>query len=227
MKHPPQWDLYRLPLTPRRSNDGCLLRVLFVLILVGVALSLLLTYRPDGPQFFPWLEHQLLGPLPTPQTQTHTQPPISHATVTGGPSLSVAFVNQVLEAAQSPAQGTGQALYDFSKQYQIDDAYALAFFKAESQYGTTGQARVTRSLGNIRCAGYSSCLNGYRAYASWQQGYQAWYELIRTLYVNQWHLTTIDQIIPVYAPKGDGNDPPAYIATVKSLVTQWQQGVQA
>lgn len=144
--------------------------------------------------------------------------------IVGRPSLSPDFLNQVLQAAHSPAQGTGQALYALSVQSGIDDAYALAFFKHESRYGTTGIAQYTRSLGNIRCSAGYACMGSYRAYASWQAGYADWYSLIVTLYVRQWHLTTPAQIIPVYAPASDGNDPPAYIADVEQSVATWRTG---
>lgn len=205
------------------------------LLLVGILACIGLTYFPavctTGPQVIPWLiDHIGISPsVPFPAQAAQISSTFSaNEKVTGAPSLSPAFLNQVLVLAHSPAQGTGQALYDLSKQYQIDDTYALAFFKAESQYGTTGIARITRSLGNIRCAGYTRCINGYRAYITYQQGYQDWYQLIRKLYVNTWHLVTINQIIPVYAPASDGNDPRAYIALVKRMVAQWRKGqVQA
>src|SRR6266550_1008754 len=89
-----------------------------------------------------------------------------------------AFVDKILSAANSKAAGTGQALYNLSVKYGIDDAYALAFFEHESVYGTTGVARATLSLGNIRCSEGYQCVEGYRAYSSWVAGYEDWYRLI-------------------------------------------------
>jgi len=60
-------------------------------------------------------------------------------------------VARVLAAAQSPAVGTGQDFYLLSLQYGIDDAWPLSFFHHESDYGKTGEARVTLSIGNSRC----------------------------------------------------------------------------
>src|SRR6266700_4416983 len=57
---------------------------------------------------------------------------LAHQSIEGKPTLSAAFVDKVLAAAGSKAAGTGQALYDRSVQYGIDDAYALAFFQHES-----------------------------------------------------------------------------------------------
>lgn len=144
--------------------------------------------------------------------------------VRGRPSLSPAFVNRVLAAAYSPAQGTGQALYDLSAHYGIDDAYALAFFQHESNFGTTGVARLTHSLGNVKCSPGYACLQGFRAYASWETGYADWYHVIAALYIKQWHLLTVEEIIPVYAPASDGNDVAGYIRAVEQSVARWQKG---
>lgn len=145
------------------------------------------------------------------------------SSVLGPPTLSAAFVNQVLAQAHSPAQGTGAALYQLSKQYGIDDADALAFFQHESLFGTTGVARVTRSLGNIRCSPGYRCIDGYRTYTSWVAGYQDWYALIRHLYIDQWHRNTVAAIVPVYAPTSDGNNVSAYITAVDQAVSTWRK----
>jgi hypothetical protein len=224
--------VYRPPMSLEARRRG--MRIYLWMLLLGLLACIGLTAFPGfcttGPQVIPWIiEH--IGPGTNNPAQAHAASTGAHSpggSIVGGPSLAPAFVNQVLAQVHSPAQGTGQALYELSKQYQIDDAFALAFFKAESQYGTTGMARITKSLGNIRCAGYASCINGYRAYASWAQGYQDWYQLIRNLYISRWHLTTVAQIVPVYAPASDGNDPASYIALVKQMVRQWWKGqVQA
>src|SRR5579885_485567 len=81
--------------------------------------------------------------------------------VTGSPSISAAFINRVLAAYRSPAANTGQALYSLGVRYDIDPAYALAFFMHESGFGRYGMATVTRSLGNLRCIPAYPCLNGY------------------------------------------------------------------
>lgn len=148
----------------------------------------------------------------------------THYEVTGSPTISADFINQVLDYYGSPAAGKGQALYDFGAQYDIDPVYALAFFMHESSFGTTGVARVTRSLGNIRVTpGYES-YDGYRKYKTWEAGFEDWYKLIQKQYVQKWKLSTVDQIIPVYAPSADHNDVDAYIQSIKSAVDSWRLG---
>jgi len=127
----------------------------------------------------------------------------------------------VLAAYGSPAVGLGPVFYDQGVAAGIDPAYLLAFFVVESQAGTRGVARVTRSIGNIRCTPGYACMEGYRAYASWAAGSADWYTLIRTLYLDTWNLRTPAAILPRYAPAGDGNDPVAYAARVTELVDGW------
>src|SRR6266567_3102749 len=141
--------------------------------------------------------------------------------VIGQPSLSADFINQVLDHYHSPAAGKGQALYNSGAKFGLDPAYALAFFMHESSFGKTGVARVTRSLGNIRVSEGYQQYDGYRKYRTWEDGFEDWYKLISDQYVRQWNLTTVDQIIPVYAPSSDNNDVAAYIQAVKTAVDTW------
>ena len=144
--------------------------------------------------------------------------------VTGKPTLSADFINRVLAFYHSPAAGLGQALYDDGVVYGIDPAFALAMFQHESTFGRYGMAQVTLSLGNMRCLPNYLCMQGYAAFASWQEGFRAWYFLMRDLYVGQWHKMTVAQIVPIYAPASDGNNVAAYIAAVKHDVDMWRKG---
>jgi hypothetical protein len=147
----------------------------------------------------------------------------SLSSVIGGPSLSASFIDRVLARYGSPVVGLGRALFADSQQFQIDDVYALAFFLHESSFGTTGVARVTRSLGNIICSGYPTCFQGFRLYSSWQVGALDWFRLIKYEYLPR-GLTTVQAIVPVYAPASDHNDVPGYIAAVLQAVATWRAG---
>ena len=118
--------------------------------------------------------------------------------------------------------GKGQTLYDLGVRYGIDPAYALAFFVHESGCGTRGVARFTKSLGNIRWTDGFDNYEGYRSYQTWEQGIEDWYKLITDLYIDGWGLRTVDAIVPRYAPYGDNNNPPTYIAAVKQMVDTWR-----
>jgi len=141
--------------------------------------------------------------------------------IIGGPSLSAAKIDSILSSAGSPAAGTGATFVYDSAQYDIDDAIALAFMHHESSYGTSGIAVQTHSLGNIRCTDGYSCIGGFRAYGSWQDGITDWYKLMASPVYVGGGLTTLSQIIPKYAPASE-NDPSAYIAAVESDVSTWR-----
>jgi hypothetical protein len=147
-------------------------------------------------------------------------------TVQGPPTITAAFIDQVLAQAGSPASGTGAALHSLGVQYGIDPVYALAFFHHESTYGTTGEATITRSLGNERCIPDRPCIDqkagGYALMRSWLDGYDHWFSLIVSLYIGQRHLTTVEHIIPTYAPSSDGNNVQAYISAIEQDVVTWR-----
>jgi len=147
----------------------------------------------------------------------------SSSSLRGGPSLSAAFIDQVLSYYHSPAVGLGQALYADSERFGIDDAYALAFFWHESSFGRAGVARFTHALGNIICTpGFPSCYGRFRSYASWEDGALDWYRLLAQEYLPAGRVT-LDQIVPVYAPSTE-NSVPGYIAAVKAAVASWRAG---
>jgi hypothetical protein len=149
--------------------------------------------------------------------------------VLGKPTITADFINRVLASYGSPAAGLGQQMYNLGVQYGIDPVYALAFFMHESLFGTTGEARVTMSLGNLRCIPTRPCIDqnrgGYAQMNNWTDGFEQWFKLIRNLYVAQWGRVTVDQIIPKYAPNSDGNNEAEYIATLKREVDVWHAGV--
>jgi hypothetical protein len=156
----------------------------------------------------------------------HVPVPPGDMAVAGDPTISVSTIASVLRAYGSPAAADAQDLYDLGVRYHIDPAFALAFFIQESACGTTGVASVTHSLGNIRYTLSDSPVSytdydGYRAYATWRDGFEDWYWLIDQVYLPQ-GLTTVERIVPVYAPADDNNDPTAYIAHVKQLVAYWR-----
>src|SRR5579871_4704976 len=195
-----------------------LLRVVGWVVLLSSILLLLLRGGLSG------LLRSLAAASPsTPVVSAVLYQPAVSGSVIGSPSLSASFVDRVLSAYHSPAVGLGAALYADSVQFHLDDAYALAFFLHESAFGTTGVARYTHSLGNIICSGYATCYEGFRAYPSWQVGAWDWFRLIRYEYLPR-GLTTVQTIVPVYAPSSDGNDPSAYIKAVLSAVATWRAG---
>ncbi len=66
------------------------------------------------------------------------------------------------------------------------------------------------------------CHGRFRDYASWEAGIEDWYRLIRDLYIGEWGRTTVEAIIPKYAPASDNNDEARYIAQIRTLVDSWR-----
>ena len=128
----------------------------------------------------------------------------------------------------------------------VDPAFILAMYKHESNLGNIGVARETKALGNIRpgsadqssvyiqnsqsaLTAFDSRGNGlFRAY---NNGYiDATTDLCNILKIdygtgkiNNKKLTTVQLIIPVWAPSGDHNDPDSYIRTVISIMQDIQK----
>ncbi len=157
--------------------------------------------------------------------------------VFGKPTVDAHFIDTILCEASSPACGTGQQLYNAAVAQGIDPVMPLAFFDHESSFGKAGMARVTHSLGNLRCIDGAACVNTdglpcqagqscYAAFPPWQTGagYNAWAALIAGPYYAGEGRTTIELIIPKYAPQADHNNEQAYIDSVEAAVRLWRSG---
>ena len=149
-------------------------------------------------------------------------------TLIGAQSLTTEQIDAVLIECNSPAKSTGADWIAAGNQYGIDAAYAVAFFYHESTCGSNPawagikpDGTTTHNVGNIICAGYTTCFGRFRDYPDWQAGINDWFRLISVEYVQQRGLTTVAGIIPVYAPSVE-NDVDAYVRAVNKLVTEWR-----
>lgn len=182
-----------------------------------------------GERSGPAVDLPQVDPSSYPQLNT----PPGETSVVGPPTISAADVDAILAQYGSPAAGTGQAWVDLGIRYQIDPAYAVAFFIHESSAGTNPawagikpDGSVTHNVGNIICAGYPTCFNRFRDYPNWETGIEDWYKLIAVEYINGRGAHTIEQIIPIYAPSFE-NNVPQYVGAVNALVSDWRtNGVQ-
>ncbi|WP_298817958.1 glucosaminidase domain-containing protein [uncultured Chloroflexus sp.] len=147
-----------------------------------------------------------------------------------GPSLTPEQIDQILRSYGSPATGTGAIWYRLGLEYNIDPAYAVAFFIHESSAGVNPNwagrkpdGSTTHNVGNIICAGYPTCYGRFRDYPNWETGIADWYRLIDVEYIRGRGLQTVAEVIPIYAPSIE-NDVQAYINVVTSLVDRWRAG---
>jgi hypothetical protein len=153
----------------------------------------------------------------------------SGMSILGAPTVSPALIDAVLAKYHSPAAGKGQAIHDLGAQYGIDPAFLLAFFIHESSAGTNPRwagikpdGTTTHNIGNIVCTQGWRCHGRFRDYPSWEAGIEDWYKLITELYVGTWNRTTVEAIIPKYAPASDNNNEAAYINQVRTMVERWR-----
>ncbi|HEV7236492.1 MAG TPA: hypothetical protein VGN15_09940, partial [Ktedonobacteraceae bacterium] len=218
---------YHKPLARHRSwLIPLVLSVVCIVVLFGVVISAAMYQRPGDGQVVQYngqtFSIQVGGSYNAFNQWEYSSGPIVAKTpvpiptstgpysVLGKPTITADFINRVLASYGSPAAGLGQQMYNLGVQYGIDPVYALAFFMHESLFGTTGEARVTMSLGNLRCIPTRPCIDqnrgGYAQMKNWTDGFEQWFKLIRNLYVAQWGRITVDQIIPKYAPNSDGNN---------------------
>jgi hypothetical protein len=144
------------------------------------------------------------------------------------PSISPQQIDRILESYGSPAVGSGQDWYNLGLQYGIDPAFAVAFFIHESSAGSNPNwaglkpnGGTTHNVGNIICAGYSTCYGRFRDYSSWAEGIEDWYRLIDVEYIQGRGHRTVADIIPVYAPAFE-NDVQGYVNAVQGLIDQWR-----
>ncbi|MBC8162431.1 MAG: glucosaminidase domain-containing protein [Roseiflexaceae bacterium] len=155
--------------------------------------------------------------------------PNGEHSLVGPQTLTARQIDAVLADYGSPATGTGADWVRLGEQYGLDSAYALAFFVVESTAGTAPgwagwktDGSSTHNIGNIICAGYPTCHGRFRDYGSWQEGIEDWYQLIAVEYVEGRGISTVEQIIPIYAPAFE-NDVPAYVGNVENMVGEWRQ----
>jgi hypothetical protein len=168
-------------------------------------------------------------PLPSAHSKTTTSHSSQHS-VLGSPSIDATQVDKILCRYSSPACGLGQVIYDEGQRAGIDDVWLMGQFLQESRFGTQGLARVSKSVGNYNCldqAHYGDlntwCVGRAAYFSSWAGSIKAYYRVLKLFYFPQ-GLTTIEKIIPVWAPKSDGNDPDHYIQVVLAAANLWHSG---
>ena len=179
--------------------------------------------------------NEILGPEAVELQPTQTagaavvtvRPGVGQYNPIGPPSISLATFAHFLQVNNSPAFPEAASMYQNCLKLSCDPAVALAFFNHESSMGRAGAAVGHKSFGNIRCTpgwpcDYSGGGGGFKIYNNWTEGLIDWAILLKDVYAARFQLYTLEQIIPVYAPAEDHNQPIVYINTVKSLVDQYR-----
>ncbi len=149
---------------------------------------------------FPLLLALLAGTLPflfapspvTAATCSTTNTSGASPLIVHSPSLSLETVTWELAQRNSPlSSDDAHFLVQESKQTNIDDAFALAVWAAETQDGREA-VPGTHNIGNITAAhGVSWADHIFAVYPTWQVGIAAWFRLITQLYVPGGHATDL------------------------------------
>ncbi len=164
---------------------------------------------------------------------------LSDYTVIGiAPDLTEAQFIAILKAANSPALSSAHAVYAYCLKRRVSMAFLLAMMQRESQFGKTGTAFITHSYGNtrlpvhggvtpVRMTNATEARSGtFPVFRDWTDGGIA--TVARWLdYAPYAGKTTVQEIIPLWAPNSDGNDSAAYSAGVLASIALWttaQQG---
>jgi hypothetical protein len=149
------------------------------------------------------------------------------------PRITAAKFQHLLEAANSPAASEAGEIYRVIVENGTDPAFMLAVFFHESRFATDPKSMVvlhsTKNWGNTRSSrvGVKTIApterGNFVSYGTWAQGADdATYRLIDPEFeYARAGATTISQIIPIWAPGTDGNDPAGYINAVINLMNQW------
>jgi hypothetical protein len=149
------------------------------------------------------------------------------------------YTSSMFPAGSPALKEGGQIWIDIPKYYRIDARFPLAFFIHESSAGTNPnwdgitmapqeeKVNTSRDMGNISCTSnwVGKCFGRWRAYNTWSEGIEDWCKLMWAYAKGEvggrGPLTTIEQIIPIYAPSSE-NNVPGYISAVDALVTKFK-----
>jgi hypothetical protein len=113
--------------------------------------------------------------------------PIGHAagdSVVGPPSLPAATVDAIFSSLGSPMAGTGQVVETASRNTNIDDAFALAVWWAETNDGMAGVGLGYHNPGGVQ-ASPNYPRNGYTIYPSYAEAVTDWFSIVQSRYINQ------------------------------------------
>lgn len=126
--------------------------------------------------------------------QLHVEKPANGARAASGdpgyfvgpPSLSAATVDSIFRGMGSGMVGTGSTVERISRQYNIDDAFALGVWYVETNDGMAGVGLNDRNPGSVRGSpGYPAAYDGYTIYPSFATAIGDWFNIVSTRYVNR------------------------------------------
>lgn len=130
--------------------------------------------------------------------------------------VSFSVWRDTLAAVNSPLMDEATTTYAAASGHS---RLALAMMAVESRYGTAYRLNtpLNRNVLNLRPRGGS----GYQAFASWADGIREWKARLLDPNYAYRDTVTVADLIAIYAPASDNNDPRAYAARVTEMVKTW------
>jgi hypothetical protein len=106
--------------------------------------------------------------------------------VIGPPSLPAATIDAIFTRAGSPMAGTGKVVEQIARQANIDDAFALGVWWAETNDGMAGVGRGDRNPGAVRGSpDYPAARDSYTLYPSYSVAIADWFKILKSRYVSR------------------------------------------
>ena len=155
-----------------------------------------------------------------------------HEVIGVPPDLSEEAFVRVLREAGSPALPASHAVYAYCVKRKVSPAFMLALFQHESSFGKAGIATITHSWGNTRKPAHGGVTpvdvtvlgqarsGVFPVFRDWIDGGIA--TVARLVdYAPYAGKTSVRDIVPIWAPAFDMNDPDVYIRKVLGLIARW------
>lgn len=136
----------------------------------------------------------------------------------GDRTLSQKFIDDELRKCKSPAIGQGSSFIRWAKLYRIKPSIVLAFFKMDTDLGTTGTASITKNIANLRYVQPTGSIKyddyeGFRKYPSWDVGIRDFCKILASEKYVMGGNHTIEQVATIRASES-GRDVSEYNAAL-------------
>lgn len=133
---------------------------------------------------------------------------VSHAedpSVLGPTRLDSTLVNSIFQHAGSPMNGTGDVVVQASRETNIDAAFALAVWWAETNDGAAGVGINNHNPGGVRSSsGYPVDSGNFTVYPSYGAAIEDWFQIVKSRYIDR-GLTTVASISGPYVGGNTGS----------------------
>lgn len=154
--------------------------------------------------------------------------PTAPTNPTAPSSVSGARINEILRGTN--LAGQGNLIAQLSKQYNIPAELALAMFRKEASFASTGSlAQRNNNPGNIRFVGQEGATSGAGGFARWnsmEKGIEAYFKLLDRGYRSFIDRKDWAGLVNKYAPPVE-NDSDLYTRQIVQWMREYRQRISA